>query len=74
MRLEPKKGESQTLENQNIQVQVFGKVYARLFSINVGWLFILSPQDKIKVATIKLLASPSELLSIRPSISTHLKK
>ena len=68
MRLEPKKGESQTLENQNLQVQVFGKVYTRLFSINIGWQFILNPQDEIEVATIKLLASPAELLSIRPSL------
>lgn len=68
MRLEPNKGESQTLENQNLQIQVFGKVYTRLFSVNVGWQFIINPQDHIEVATIKLLASPAELLSIRPNM------
>jgi len=65
MRLEPQKGDSQTLDNQNLQVQVFGKVSTRLFSINVGWQFILNSQQEIEVATIKLLASPAELLSIR---------
>jgi hypothetical protein len=68
IRLEPQKGDSQTLENQNLQVQVFGKVYARLFSINVGWQFILNSQNEIESATIKLLASPAELLSIRPAM------
>ncbi|MGB3533539.1 MAG: ketosteroid isomerase family protein [Microcoleaceae cyanobacterium] len=68
MRLEPKKGESQTLENKNLQIQVFGKVHTRLFSINVGWQFIINPQHEIEVATIKLLASPAELLSIRPAM------
>lgn len=37
-----------------------------LFWVNVAWLFILNPQQKkIMAVTVKLLASPQELLNLR---------
>ncbi len=65
MKLEPREGIAQTLENEQTQVQVAGKVQTPLFGVNVSWLFILNQQREITTAKIKLLASPQELLNIR---------
>lgn len=65
MQLEPKRGESQVIENGKIQIQVLGKVNTPLFKVNVGWQFILNPNGEITVVTVKLLASLKELLKIR---------
>ncbi|MEZ2228233.1 nuclear transport factor 2 family protein [Microcoleus sp.] len=66
MKLNPQQGMSQTLEDGNIQVQVNGLVQTAVFRVNVGWLFIVNSQPAIVSATVKLLASPQELLSLRP--------
>ncbi len=66
MKLNPQQGLSQTLEDGNIQVQVNGLVQTAVFSVNVKWLFILNSQPAIVSATVKLLASPQELLNLRP--------
>ncbi|MGB3509185.1 MAG: ketosteroid isomerase family protein [Microcoleaceae cyanobacterium] len=62
----PQEGVSQQLDDRNIEVQVSGKVKTPLFWVNVAWQFILNPQhDKIVAVTVKLLASPQELLNLR---------
>ena len=66
MKLHPQQGISQTLEDGQIQVQVSGMVQTALFSINVGWLFVVNFQQEILSTTVKLLASPQELLNLRP--------
>jgi len=65
IKVEPRQGIAQALEHDQIQVQVTGKVQTSLFGVNVSWLFVLSQQREIVAATIKLLASPQELLSLR---------
>lgn len=61
----PRQGVAESLEEGQTQVQVSGKVETRWFGVNVSWLFILSPEKKILLAKIKLLASPQELLNLR---------
>ncbi|MFB2922077.1 MULTISPECIES: ketosteroid isomerase family protein [Aerosakkonema] len=65
MRLYPREGIDLPLEDSYIQFQVSGKVQTPVFGVNVSWLFVLNPQREIFSATIKLLASPQELLSLR---------
>lgn len=65
MELLPKEGTIEELENNYTQIQVKGKVKTPLFSVNVGWIFVLNAQQEIAAATVKLLASPQELLSLR---------
>ena len=65
MKLEPRQGISQTLENEHIQVQVTGKVQTSWCGVNVSWIFILNQKREILTTTIKLLASPQELLSLQ---------
>ncbi len=65
MQLFPTSGLSETLEDDQTQIQVTGKVQTPLFGVNVSWLFVLSSQGDILTARIKLLASPQELLSLR---------
>lgn len=67
MRLEPSQGIVQTLDNEKIQVQVSGKVQTSWCGVNVSWLFVLNQQRQITAATVKLLASPQELVNLRPS-------
>ncbi len=65
MQLFPTKGIAETLEDQQTQIQVTGKVQTPWFGVNVSWTFVLSPEEEILNARIKLLASPQELLSLR---------
>lgn len=64
MQLYPRQGIIQQLEDGQFQVQVTGKVQTPLFGVNVSWLFLLNPAPEITAATIKLLASPQELLHL----------
>jgi len=66
MQLEPQQGISQILEDGQIEVQVSGRVQTSAFGVNVGWLFLLNSQQEILAVTVKLLASPQELLNLRP--------
>ncbi len=61
----PTLGIIETLENDQIQVQVSGKAQTSWCGVNVLWLFILNQQRQILYTKIKLLASPQELLSLR---------
>ncbi len=65
MQLFPTKGTVETLDNDQIQVQVRGKVQTPLFGVNVAWIYILNSEREILYAKIKLLASPQELLKLR---------
>lgn len=65
MQLFPREGIAEALEEDQIQVQVKGKVQTSLFGVNVAWIFILNPKREILYAQIKLLASPQELLNLR---------
>ena len=65
MQLEPQQGVSQILEDGNVEVQVSGRVQTSAFGINVAWLFLLNSDKKILSVTVKLLASPQELLNLR---------
>ncbi|MBD6616597.1 nuclear transport factor 2 family protein [Komarekiella sp. 'clone 1'] len=62
----PRQGITDNLENEQIQVQVTGKAQTSWCGVNVLWLFILNQQRQILYTRIKLLASPQELLSMRP--------
>ena len=65
MQLEPQQGISQILQDDQVQVQVNGRVQASAFGVNVGWLFVLNSHQEILSVTVKLLASPQELLNLR---------
>lgn len=65
MKLEPREGIVETLENDQIQVQVSGTVQTPWCGVNVSWLFVLNQESEIAAATIKLLASPQELLNMQ---------
>ncbi|MBD1885803.1 nuclear transport factor 2 family protein [Microcoleus vaginatus] len=65
MQLEPQQGVSQILEDGKVEVQVSGRVQTPAFGVNVGWLFLLNSDQKLLSVTVKLLASPQELLNLR---------
>ncbi|MBD2292280.1 nuclear transport factor 2 family protein [Anabaena sphaerica FACHB-251] len=66
IKAEPQQGIIDNLADHHIQLQVTGKAHTSWCSVNVLWLFILNPQREIIEAKIKLLASPQDLLSLRP--------
>ncbi|UNU25500.1 nuclear transport factor 2 family protein [Microcoleus vaginatus] len=65
MQLEPQECVSQILEDDQVEVQVSGRVQTSAFGVNVGWLFLLNSEQQILSVTVKLLASPQELLNLR---------
>lgn len=65
MQLLPREGIAETLEDEQTQIQVSGKVQTPLFGVNVSWIFVLNSEREILSARIKLLASPQELLKLR---------
>jgi hypothetical protein len=67
IKAEPNQGITENLADHYIKIQVTGKAHTSWCSVNVLWLFILNPQREIIEAKIKLLASPQDLLSLRPS-------
>lgn len=62
---EPREGIAQVQADNTKEVQVSGKVQMPLFGVNVSWLFLLNCQQQIASVTVKLLASPQELLKLR---------
>ena len=66
----PKQGISDALPDGAKQVKVTGIVQTPWFGVNVGmnisWRFLLNPQGKIFFVAIDMLASPAELLNLRP--------
>ena len=67
MKLLPKQGISTIVAEDCQEIKVTGKVKTPLFGVNVAWHFDLDRNDKITSATIKLLASPQELLGLKQS-------
>ena len=66
MKLEPHQGISQALDDGQIHVQIIGKVQTSWCGVNASWLFVLDQhRQEIIAVTIKLLASPQELLSMQ---------
>lgn len=65
MRLEPKQSSVSTSEENLSKVNVTGKVFTPLFSVNAGWQFLLNSSNQIVVVKIKLLASAQELLQLK---------
>ena len=66
VKADPHQGIIENLENNQIQVQVTGKAQTSWCGVNVMWLFILNEQRQIAYTRVKLLASPQELLALRP--------
>ncbi len=64
MKLDARQGLTQLLDDGSWQVQVAGRVQTSWCGVNVSWLFILN-QHRIAAVTIKLLASPQELLNLQ---------
>jgi hypothetical protein len=62
----PRQGTREILENGSISIVVAGKVQTPLFGVNVRWTFQLTPESEIASVEVKLLASPQELLNLRP--------
>ncbi|MDB9455040.1 ketosteroid isomerase family protein [Dolichospermum circinale] len=62
----PQQGISENLPEHHTQIQVTGKAETSWCGVNVLWLFILNQNKQITEAKIKLLASPQDLLCLRP--------
>lgn len=58
MRLHPREGIIEIVEDNQLKVLVSGKVQTSLFGVNVAWQFILNSNREIQYLRIKLLASP----------------
>ena len=70
----PKGWDMSKAEDNCTRVVVTGKVNAIVFKVNVAWYFAIATfnqpaQAKIKRVRIKLLASPAELLGLKPADS-----
>ncbi len=65
MTLYPSQGIVETLEDNQIRVEIQGKVKTLVFGVNVAWQFILTPDREILHVQVKLLASLQELLKLR---------
>ena len=66
----PKQGISESLPDGSKQVKVTGVVQTPWFGVNVGmnisWRFLINPEGKVFFVAIDMLASPAELLNLRP--------
>lgn len=71
LKLLPGQGISRTQEDGSKQFKITGKCQTPWFGVNVGmnlaWRFLINPQGKIFFLAIDMLASPQELLNLRPS-------
>ena len=67
MQLDPQQSVSKISEDGTVEIQVSGRVQTPAFGINIGWLFLLNHQQEILSVTVKLLAFPQELLTLRPN-------
>lgn len=66
----PKQGIMEVKPDGSKQLKITGVVQTPWFGVNVGmniaWRFLINPQGKIFFVAIDMLASPQELLSLRP--------
>ena len=65
MKAIPQEGSEQLLPSGETQVQVVGQVQTPLFSVNVGWQFMLNSASEIISVQIKLLAALRDLLHLK---------
>lgn len=65
LNLFPDRSSTKLLDNGCTEVQAIGKVQTPVFSVNVQWQFILSPNQELFLVKVKLLASLEELLHLR---------
>jgi hypothetical protein len=65
MKAMPQEASEQLLPSGETQVQVVGQVQTPLFSVNVGWQFVLNSDSKIVSVQIKLLAALRDLLHLK---------
>lgn len=63
--LEPQHGVATSQDGGCTEFLIGGKVHTPWFSVNVSWLFILSPTQEIMTTKVKLLASLQELVQLR---------
>lgn len=64
----PEKGTTDLTDEALTCVKVIGKVQVPWLGgvmVNVGWEFLIDANDKISHVTVKLLASPQELLKLK---------
>jgi hypothetical protein len=68
LKLLPERGVSEPADEGYTQIKVTGKVQTPWFGGNVGmdigWRFLINPENKIFFVAIDLLASPKELLNL----------
>ncbi len=66
----PQQGIREVLPDGSKQVKITGVVQTPWFGVNVGmnisWRFLLNPQGEIFFVAIDMLASPQELMNLRP--------
>lgn len=66
----PKQGISEVLPDGSKQLKITGVVQTPWFGVTVGmniaWRFLINPQGKIFFVAIDMLASPQELMNLRP--------
>lgn len=66
----PEKGISEVLADGSKQLKITGKVQTPWFGVqlgmNIAWRFLINPEGKIFFVAIDMLASPQELLNLRP--------
>lgn len=65
MILQPREGTLEPLEEGGSEAKIKGRVQTPWFGVNVGWVMTLNSEDQITSVTVKLLASPQELLNLR---------
>jgi Nuclear transport factor 2 (NTF2) domain len=63
--LQPQQVTAQPLADGSTELQVGGRVQTPLFSVHVGWRFVLNSQQEICFLRVKLLASLEELVRLR---------
>ncbi|ELS05507.1 NTF2 domain-containing protein [Xenococcus sp. PCC 7305] len=66
MKFQPRSATSHVLANAKTDVEARGQVSTSLFTVNVVWNFLLSPQGEIELVKVNLIASMQELLRINP--------
>lgn len=66
LKAEPQQIVHEESADNHILFKITGLAHTSWCSVNVLWLFILNPKRNILEAKIKLLASPQDLLALRP--------
>ncbi|MUG93334.1 Red carotenoid-binding protein [Scytonema sp. UIC 10036] len=67
----PETGISEVLVDGSKQIKITGRVQTPWFGVqlgmNIAWRFLINPEGKIFFVAIDMLASPQELLNLRPA-------